>query len=362
MVVRRGGFVLDAALEVADGEVLALLGPNGSGKSTTLGAIAGLLEPESGTVRVGGRTLTSVGGPGPDVAVPVSRRRVGLLGQEPLLFPHLSAMENVAFGGRAQGDGAASARRRAAEWLAAVGLSGFEDRRPPALSGGQRQRVAIARALAARPDALLLDEPMAALDVESAARIRVLMRERLVEAAVTTVLVTHDVVDALVLADRVAILEAGRLVDQGPAARVLARPANRFAAALAGLNLLSGVATELGTVRRADGDELVVDGLEAAPGASVSVAFPPSALGIAPIGEGPENASATAGENSWLATVSGFEPGAGGIRVLLADGSADSVLVAQLDPGSLLAAGISAGSRVVAHVDRAALTVYPRAA
>src|SRR5690554_6391818 len=160
VVVRRGDFELDASVEVAAGEVLALLGPNGAGKSTLLQAIAGLLIPERGEVLVGERMLT-----GPTTFVRARHRGVGLLGQDPLLFPHLDALQNVAFGPRSQGTSAAKSLHSARDGLAAVGLKGFEHRRPAALSGGQQQRVASARVLDAMSAVLLLSEPMAALDV-----------------------------------------------------------------------------------------------------------------------------------------------------------------------------------------------------
>jgi len=270
LLVRRGEFALDVTVAVAAGEVLALLGPNGSGKSTLLGALAGLVRPERGHVRVGERMLTSCEPGRPALLVPPERRRVGLLGQDPLLFPHLDAAQNIAFGLRSIGIPRADALAEAAEWLAAVGLGGLERRRPAALSGGQQQRVAIARALAARPDVLLLDEPMAALDIETAGQTRELLAERMRAGGTTTVLVTHDATDALALADRTAVLHGGHIVDEGSTARVLGEPTTTFAATLGGSGLL------LGTVRE-DGSVLV-DGAEArlVPGTRVWVSAPPA--------------------------------------------------------------------------------------
>jgi molybdate transport system ATP-binding protein len=236
VVVRRGAFVLEAELEVPPGQVLALLGPNGVGKSTMLQAIAGLLVPERGEVTVDGRILTRRGPGRPDeqVFVPPRHRGVGLLGQDPLLFPHLSSVQNVAFSARAHGTPPAEAARVAEKWLAAVGLDGFEDRKPGALSGGQQQRVAIARVLAAHPKVLLLDEPMAALDVQTASAIRILLKERLADTGIPAVLVSHNVLDAIVLADRVAVLDDGSIVEEGTTDRVLGAPASRFTRSLAG--------------------------------------------------------------------------------------------------------------------------------
>lgn len=248
VLVRRGAFTLDAAIEVAPGEVVALLGPNGAGKSTMLQAIAGLLVPERGTVSVGGRMLTRRGSSRP-VFVPPRHRGVGLLGQDPLLFPHLSAVQNVAFSGNARGARTTQAPASAEQWLADVGLKGLESRKPGALSGGQQQRVAVARVLAAHPAVLLLDEPMAALDVQTAAAIRTLLKQRLADTGIPTVLVSHNVLDAIVLADRIAILDGGRIVEEGDTGRVLDAPVTQFARDLVGTGPVSAIAGTDGSVR-----------------------------------------------------------------------------------------------------------------
>lgn len=223
---------VDVALEVAAGETVALLGPNGAGKSTVLAVAAGLLQPDTGTVRLDDHELTG------RRVVPPHARRTALLAQDPLLFPHLTALDNVAFGPRSAGVRRRAARDRARRWLSEVGAADLAGRRPGELSGGQAQRVAVARALAAEPRLLLLDEPMAALDVAVTPALRQTLR-RVLEGR-TTVVVTHDVLDALLLADRVAVLDRGRVVEQGPAAEVLARPRSPFAARIAGLNLVAG--------------------------------------------------------------------------------------------------------------------------
>lgn len=351
LVVRRGDFVLDAALEVAAGEVVALLGPNGSGKSTLLGALAGLLSIESGTVSVNGRVITSTTA---GIELPPHRRTVGLLGQEPLLFPHLTVLQNVAFGPRAHRRGAAAARGLAREWLEAVGLVGFEHRRPAELSGGQQQRAAIARALAAEPELLLLDEPMASLDVESASLIRTLLRERLSSAGTTTVLVTHDVVDAIVLADRVVILDSGRVADGGSPETVLWHPVNGFAASLAGLNLLRGTVTpdrSVAVVDASGGARMFAGhGDTLAAGSEAFVAFPRSAVSVRePDTDGPSHAA-----NAWTGSVALLEPAAGGIRIVL---EGDDV-VAEVPSTEVFEHRLGAGSPVALHVDPAFVTVY----
>lgn len=351
LIVRRGDFAVDAALNVADGEVVALLGPNGSGKSTLLSALAGLLPIEAGTVSVKGRLLTDTAA---GIAVPAHRRAIGLLGQEPLLFPHLTVLQNVAFGPRARHRGAARAGSLAQEWLDAVGLTGFEHRRPSELSGGQQQRAAIARALAAEPDLLLLDEPLASLDVESASLIRTLLRERLSSTRTTTVLVTHDVVDAIVLADRVVILDGGRIADGGSPETVLGHPVSSFAASLAGLNLLRGTVTPEGSVAvvDTDGGERMFAGHAGAlaAGSDAFVAFPRSAVSV----REPETSRSSHAANSWTGSVALLEPAAGGIRIVLAD---DDV-VAEVPSTEVFAHRLGAGSPVFLHVDPACVTVY----
>ena len=224
---------LDVALDVADGETLALVGPNGAGKSSVLSLIAGTLRPSAGRITLEGRLLSTGA-----LLVPPHDRAVTTLAQDPVLFPHLSVAQNIAFGLRAQGTPRRRAREEASWWLSEIGLGDLADRRPSQLSGGQAQRVAIARALAASPRLLLLDEPMAALDIDVAPALRELLRRVLAER--TTILVTHDVLDVVTLADRVAVLEGGRLVESGPTADVLARPQQQFTARLAGVNLLTG--------------------------------------------------------------------------------------------------------------------------
>ncbi len=293
----HGAFRLSVALEAAPGEIVAVLGPNGAGKSTLLAVLAGNLRPASGTVVVGERTLTSSA-----VSVRPEHRSVGLLGQDPLVFPHLSARENVAFGPRAAGVPARTARARADEWLVSVGLAGLEDRRPAELSGGQRQRVALARALAAEPAVLLLDEPFAQLDVRTAADLRDLVRDQVRRTGTATVLVTHDVLDAVTLADRVVILHDGVVVEQGRPLDVLTDPVHPFTAALAGVNLVVGT-----IVVRPDGSTALAgpDGLlipcAGAPGPA-QVTFPPTAVVLGEPG-------------GWESRVVDLEPGTTGVRI-----------------------------------------------
>ncbi|MHA6798204.1 sulfate/molybdate ABC transporter ATP-binding protein [Bounagaea algeriensis] len=241
--VSRQDFELRTRLEVSAGEVLGVLGPNGAGKSTLLSVLAGLLTPDAGSVLVDGASWVDAER---GRNLPTHRRGVGLLAQEPLLFPHLTAEDNVAFGLRSGGLRRARARRRAGAWLSEVDADGLARHRPAALSGGQAQRVALARALAAEPGLLLLDEPLAALDVDAAPAMRTLLHRVLRQRARPSVLVTHDVLDAVVLADRIAVLVDGGIVEQGPTRQVLARPTDEFTARLTGVNLVPGPVREEG--------------------------------------------------------------------------------------------------------------------
>ncbi|WP_415297268.1 ABC transporter permease [Cellulosimicrobium sp. SJTW-1] len=231
VVPERG---LDVDLTVAPGEVVAVLGENGAGKSTLVQVVAGLLTPgEAPGARV------AVGHD--DVSrLPPRRRHLAWLSQRPLLFEHLSVEDDVAFGLRSRGVPRARAREEARDALARVGAADLARRRSTDLSGGQAQRVAIARALVTDPRVLLLDEPLASLDVGVAQHVRTVLHHAQREHPRTTLLVTHDLLDVLLLADRVVVLEGGRVVEDGPVDAVLTRPRSRFAARLAGVNLLAG--------------------------------------------------------------------------------------------------------------------------
>ena len=235
--VRVGDFELDAAIAVEPGEVLAVLGPNGSGKTTLLRTIAGLVPVESGRISIDGTVLDD---PSVSVFVPPEARPIGVVFQSYLLFDHLSARDNVAFGLRARGVGKAEARRRASEWLDRVGLADRSHSRPRQLSGGQAQRVALARALAVDPRILLLDEPLAALDAGTRRQVRRDLRHHLDGFDGVRLLVTHDPVDAYALADRIAILDHGRLVQTGTIGEITAHPRSRYVAELVGTNLVTG--------------------------------------------------------------------------------------------------------------------------
>jgi molybdate transport system ATP-binding protein len=255
--LRLGALDLDVRLAAADGETVAVLGPNGAGKTTLLRALAGLVALDRGRVVIDGTTVED---PLAGVYVEPEFRSVGIVFQDYLLFPHLSARENIAFGLRARGMPRSEARRRADEWLARVGLADHANDKPGALSGGQAQRVALARALAPEPQLLLLDEPLAALDVGIRTELRRELRSMLDGFSGARILVTHELLDAVALADRIVVLERGQVAQAGPIAEVAERPRSRYVADLVGINLLHG---------HADGHEVSLDS-----GGTVVVADP----------------------------------------------------------------------------------------
>lgn len=239
--VRLGAFELDVELSVEPGEVLAVLGPNGSGKSTLLRALGGLLPIDRGIITIDGTVLDD---PETDTFVPPELRPIGVVFQDHLLFAHMSALDNVAFGLRARGMSKAAAHSVAIGWLERVGLAEVAAMRPAQLSGGQAQRVALARALATDPSMLLLDEPLAALDVSTRQDVRRSLRQHLDTFNGVRLLVTHDPIDAYALADRIAILEHGRIAQTGTIAEVTAHPRSRYVAELVGTNLVRGIVTD----------------------------------------------------------------------------------------------------------------------
>jgi iron(III) transport system ATP-binding protein len=261
-------------LEVAPGELVALLGPSGCGKTTTLRLVAGFLKPEAGEIRVGDRRLSSADG-----VVPPEHRKMAMIFQSYALWPHMTVAQNVAYGlrfGRRLGRG--DRERRVSEILKAVQLGGYESRYPGELSGGQQQRVAVARALVVEPEILLLDEPLSNLDANLREEMRFEIR-RLHEAfGITTLYVTHDQAEAMVISDRIAVLERGRVAQVGTAEDLFERPTTRFVAQFIGrTNLVDGVVAEPGVVTR-EGLRLRVATADAKPGSSVAVSIRPHAI------------------------------------------------------------------------------------
>jgi molybdate transport system ATP-binding protein len=271
--VVRDAFRLRASIAVEPGEVLALLGPNGAGKSTALRAVAGLLAVDEGTVALDGVVLDD---PSRDVFVPPEQRGLGVVFQDHRLFPHLRVIDNVAFGLRSRGVGRTAARAAAQEWIERLGLAELTHRHPRQLSGGQAQRVALARALACSPGALLLDEPLAALDVQTRAEVQAELRDHLTAYGGPTLLVTHDPLEALLLATRIVVLESGSVAQQGTPTEVSSRPVTPYVARLVGMNLYRGRAAG-GVVALDGGGELVA---AEAPDGPVFVAVRPSAFTV----------------------------------------------------------------------------------
>ena len=333
----RGRFRLDVRLQVSPGEVVALLGPNGAGKSTVLSCLAGLLPLDAGHVRLGNDVHDD---PAAGVFVPPQSRGVGVVFQDYLLFPHLSALENVAFGLRSAGRPRREARRDAAAWLERMALGDLVAARPRSLSGGQAQRVALARALAPAPRLLLLDEPLAALDAGARALVRGELRRHLRSFAGCTLLVTHDPLDAMVLADRVVVVEHGLVVQSGPPAQVARAPRTAYVAGLVGLNLYRGVAQDGRAALDGGGGELQAAG---APDGPVLLTFSPSAVSLHR--SRPEGSA----RNAWPGRVSGVEHHGASVRVavdgrppVLADVTTAAVAELDLVPGQEVWASVKA--------------------
>lgn len=301
--VRRGEFELEADLAVEPGEVVALLGPNGAGKSTLLRVVAGLLALDSGSLSLDGAVVDAVA---QDCYVEPQGRRVGVVFQDHRLFPHLTVLHNVAFGVRSYGAGKKAARAVARAWLDQLGLADLERRYPKQLSGGQSQRVALARALACDPVALLLDEPLAALDVQTRAEVQGQLRTHLASFAGPVLMVTHDPVEALLLADRIVVLENGRVAQDGTKADVTSRPLTSYVARVVGVNLYRGVAANHRVTLAGGGSIHTADALDG----DVLVALRPSAITLH--GREPQPSSA---RNVWRARIASLAPLGDRVRV-----------------------------------------------
>jgi molybdate transport system ATP-binding protein len=342
VVVRRGALDLDVAVDVADGEVLAVLGPNGAGKSTLLRVLAGLLPPDGGSVVLDGNEIWDG-----DRHAPAHRRALGMVFQDHLLFPHLTVTDNVAFGLRTRGVRRAESRAVAQAWLDRVGLDGLGGRRPAELSGGQAQRAALARALVGEPRVLLLDEPLSALDARTRLTVRAELRRHLAEFAGSTVLVTHDPVDAMALADRVVVVEDGRVVQEGTPAEVSRHPRTDYVARLVGLSLLPG--TGAGTAVRLDGGGTVAVA-EVADGPVFAAIRPESvALYLAR----PEGSP----RNVWPVTLVGATPHGATVRCELAG---EVPLIADVTETAFAELGLVNGAQVWATVKASEVAVYAR--
>lgn len=342
--VSRGGFTLSAELSVEPGEVLAVLGPNGAGKSTLLRSVAGLLAVDAGSIALDGRAVDA---PEADVFVPPEQRGIGVVFQDHRLFPHLRVIDNIAFGPRSRGASRAQARAAAMTWIDRLGLTEFADRHPGRLSGGQAQRVALARALAASPRALLLDEPLAALDVQTRAEVQGELREHLTAYDGPTLLVTHDPVEALVLADRIAVLENGAVVQQGTPGEISSRPVTPYVAKLVGVNLYRGTA-HAGAVQLDGGGELsAVD----APDGHVFVAVRPSAFTVHDAPPHPSSARIV-----WTGTVRTLAPLADRVRLTV---DTESRVLVDITPAALAELRLAPGVQVWLTAKATDVATYP---
>ncbi|MFZ3572674.1 ABC transporter ATP-binding protein [Streptomyces sp. BH097] len=339
LVVDRGDFRLDVALTAEPGDVVALLGPNGAGKTTALRALAGLTPLDAGHLTLDGAALDGT---------PPESRPVGVVFQDYLLFPHLTALDNVAFGPRCQGATKAESRTRAQGWLDRMGLAEHAGAKPRRLSGGQAQRVALARALATQPRLLLLDEPLAALDARTRLDVRAQLRRHLAEFEAVAVLVTHDPLDAMVLADRLVVIEHGSVVQEGAPSDVARRPRTDYIAQLVGLNLYRGRAE--GHTVHVDEDGPAITTTEHLSG-PVFVAFPPSAVTLHR--ERPTGSSA---RNLWRCEVSGMETHGDQIRAAL---SGELPLAADLTTVAAAELGLHLGAEVWATVKATQTHAYP---
>ena len=342
VTVRLGALDLDATVRVAPGETVAILGPNGAGKTTFLRALAGLSPLDAGRIELDGTILDDAG----RVFVTPERRSIGVVFQDYLLFPHLSAVENVAFGLRSRGMARTAARLRARRFLETVGLGDHADSRPAELSGGQAQRVALARALATDPRLLLLDEPLAALDRSARTEVQRELRSHLRSFDGVRLLVTHDPLEAAALADHLVILEDGRITQTGTFAAIASRPRSRYGAELVGVNLLSGTAHGDG-LTLASGAELVVpDGIA---GPALAVIHPHSvALHL--------QRPAGSARNAWPGVVDTVDLAGDRARVRI---SGPVTLVAEITAAARADLAVEPGTAVWASVKATDITVFP---
>ena len=287
------GAVVGLDLTVHPGELVALLGPSGCGKTTTLRLVAGFFAPDGGEIRVGDRVLSS-----PTVVIPPERRRMAMIFQSYALWPHMTVAQNVAYGLRFAGVARADRDRRVEEMLKVVQLAGYGARYPGELSGGQQQRVAVARALVVEPEILLLDEPLSNLDASLREEMRFEIRRLHEQFGITTLYVTHDQAEAMVISDRVAVLRDGRVVQIGAPQELFERPRTRFVAEFIGkTNLIDAVADGPGTVARGGLRlRVAVGGLT--PRAPAVVSIRPHQISL-----GPAGGATPAGSNVLAGTV-----------------------------------------------------------
>jgi len=356
--VQRGRFTLEADLVAAPGEVLAVLGPNGAGKTTLLRALSGLDALSNGSIALGGLILDDAA---TDTFVPPQRRPVGLVFENYRLFPHLDVRDNVAYAPRVQGASRRVARAAADRWLQRLDLTALAARRPHEISGGQAQKVALARALAAEPALLLLDEPLSALDAQTRLDVRTQLRGHLDQFTGPVLIITHDPLEAMIMADRLLVIENGRVVQQGTPAQVAAQPATQYVARLVGLNLYRGTldpGTSLVCLDEAGSFTVTynVEDLPAVTGGGSSrvqvlVGLRPSAITIhtaRPAGASPRNI--------WKGTVAALEQLTDRVRVQV---DATPPALVDVTPAAVADLGLRAGVGVWLSAKATETEAYP---
>jgi molybdate transport system ATP-binding protein len=339
----RDKFTLRVDLSVPPGEVLGVLGPNGSGKSTLLNAAAGLMPVSRGRILLDGQVVDDAA---TGEFLEAAKRPVGFVFQNYRLFPHLSVLDNVAFSPRARGGSRHEARATASRWLSRLGLAPFASRRPADLSGGQAQRVALARALAGSPALLLLDEPLSALDARTRLDVQTELSRHLSDFGGPCLLVTHDPLDALVLADRLLVLEDGRIVQEGTPAAVARRPATEYVAKLVGLNLYAGDVDGAKVRLRGGGSFVVPDHDQHG---EVLVALRPSAVIVS------LDQPHTSARNSWPAIVVGLTLLTDRVRI---DLEGEPSALVDVTPSAVSELELTSGSRVWLTAKATDLEVY----
>lgn len=340
--LQLGTLDLAVALQAEPGEVVAVLGPNGAGKTTLLRAIAGLAPIANGSVVLDGVVLEDTA---TRAYVPTERRPIGVVFQNYLLFPHLSALDNIAFGLHARGRGR-DAHAVARRWLERMDLAAYENAKPAALSGGQAQRIALARALATDPRLLLLDEPLAALDASTRVNVRRDLKRDLTQFEGVRILVTHDPLEAIALADRLVILEGGRILQSGTATEVTQRPRSRYVADLVGMNLMRG---------RASGGHIAIEGggtLTAMDGADGEVFAVVHPRHVALYRTQPEGTP----RNVWSGRITSLDRQDDRVRVTV--GGPPS-LVAEVTPAAVHELHLAEGGEVWVSLKAAEVAVYP---
>ena len=340
-----GQLDLDITVSAADGETVVLLGPNGAGKTTLLRAIAGLAPIDRGRITVDGVVLDE---PATNTFTPTEARSIGFVFQDHLLFPHLTAVENVAFGLRSHGMPRRIAHERAREVLVSVGLGAHADERPSALSGGQAQRVALARALVLEPRLLLLDEPLAALDATTRGEVRRELRSALDSFDGARIVVTHDPIDALALATRVVVIERGTMQQAGTLTELRARPRSRYIADLVGVNLYRGTLTGP-SLRTVEGVDIIVVNDENVSGEAFAVVHP-DAVAIH------RELPAGSPRNTWRGTIADIDDQGRRARVRI---DATLPITAEITQDARAELDLHVGSDVWVSVKATEIATYP---